>query len=107
MVVVQATRKPPHYFLKHTVIVVTQLPLRSTFRSVDYVGKVAKRNMVLGASDVRRVPQALDKGLILVGLVVQSAESPPEKEAKSQTKSLSARQNQGLAWSSDSNLWGK
>ena len=105
MAMVQATRKPPHYFLKHTVIVVTQLPLRSTLRSLDYAGKVAKRNMVPGASDIRCVPRALDKGLILAGLVVQSAKSPPEKEAKGQTKSLSARQNQGLAWSSDSSLW--
>ena len=105
MAVVQTTRKPPHYFLKDTVIVVTQLPLRSTLGSVDYAGRVAKRNMVPEASDVRCVPRALDKGLILTGLVVQSAESRPEKEAKGQTKNLSARQNQGLACSSDSNLW--
>ena len=53
--------------------------------------------MVLGASDVRCVPRALDRGLILAGLVVQPAESPPEKEGEGQTKSLSARQNQNLA----------
>ena len=92
MVMVQATRKPPHYFLKHTVVVVTQLPLRSTLRSVDYAGRVAKRNVVLWASDIKCVPQALDKGLILVGLVVQSAESPPKREVDGQTKNLSARQ---------------
>ena len=104
MAVAQATRKPPHCFLKHTVIVVTWLLLRSTLRSVDYTGKVAKRNMVLGASNIRCVPCALDRGLILAGLVVQSAESLPEKEAESLSKSLSARQNQALAWSSDLNL---
>ena len=70
------------------------------------MGRVAKRNVVLGASDVKCVPRAPDKGLILAGLVVQSAESPLETEAEGQTKSLSARQNQGFAWSSDSNLWG-
>ena len=106
MAVVQATREPSHYFLKHTVVVVTQLPLRSTLRSVDYAGRVAKRYVVLGASDVRRVPQKLDKVLILEGLVVQSTESHTEREVDGQTKSLSARQNQGLAWSSDSSLWG-
>ena len=79
MAMVQATLKPPHYFLKHTVIVVTQLPLRC-------------------------VPRALEKWLILAGLVVQSTKSSPEKEANSHSKSLSARQNQGLAWSSDSHL---
>ena len=93
MAVTQATRKPPHCFLKHTVIVVTWLPLRSTLRSVDYTGKVAKRNVVLGAYDVRCVARALDKGLILADLVVQSAESPPKKEDESRSKGLSARQN--------------
>ena len=86
MVVVQATRKSPHYFLKHTVIVVTQLPLKSALRSVDYAGRVAKQSMALGASSVRCVPFALDKGLILAGLVAQFAEYPLEKEAKSQTR---------------------
>ena len=84
--VVQATRKPPHYFLKHTVIVVTQLPLRFTLQSVDYAGRIAKRNAVLGASNVRCVPRALDKGLILAGLVVQSAKFPSEKKAEGQTR---------------------
>ena len=80
MAVVQATRKPPHYFLKHTAVVVTQFPLRPILRSIHYVGRVVKRNMVLGASNVRRVPQALDKGLIFAGLIVQFVESPTERE---------------------------
>ena len=68
--VVQATRKPLHYFQKHTIIVITQLSLRSTLQSVDYAGRIVKRNVVLGAFDIRCVPRALDKGLILAGLVV-------------------------------------
>ena len=84
--VVQATRKPPHYFQGHTVIVITQLPLWSTLRSVDYVGRIAKRGAVLRASDVRCVPRALVKGLILAGLVVRFAEFPSKKEAKGQTR---------------------
>ena len=39
---VQATRKLPHYFQAHTVIILTQLPLRSIPRSADYIGRVAK-----------------------------------------------------------------
>ena len=103
---VQARRKPPHYFLKHTVIVITQLPLRSTLQSVNYARRVVERNMVLGASDIRYMPYALDKGLILAGLIVQFAESPLEKEAEGHFNILSARRNQGFAWSLDSNLWG-
>ena len=40
--VVHATRKLPHYFQAHTVVVLTQLPLKSVLRSADYTGRVAK-----------------------------------------------------------------
>ena len=88
MVMVQTARKPPPYFLKRIVIIITQLPPRPTLLSVDYVGRVVKRNVVLGASGVRRVPQAPDKGLILAGLVVQSAGSPTEREVNGQAQVL-------------------
>ena len=42
LAVVHATRKLPHYFQAHTVIVLTQLPLKSIPRSADYTGRVAK-----------------------------------------------------------------
>ena len=84
LVVVQATRKPPHYFREHTVIVITQLPLRSTLRSVDYAGRIANWSAVLMASDVRCVPHALVKGLIFAGLAVWFTEFPLEKEAENQ-----------------------
>ena len=84
LAVVQATWKPPHYFQEHTVIVITQLLLRSTLRSVDYTGRIAKRNAVLGASDVKCLPHAFVKGLILVGLVVRFVEFLSEKEAEGQ-----------------------
>ena len=42
LAVVHATRKLPHYFQAHTVVVLTQLPLKSVLRSVDYTGRVAK-----------------------------------------------------------------
>ena len=49
--VVHAIRKLPHYFQAHTVVVLTQLPLKSIFRSADYTGKVAKWGTILGAFD--------------------------------------------------------
>ena len=42
LVVVHATRKLPHYFQSHTVVVLTQLPLRSLLWSADYTGRIAK-----------------------------------------------------------------
>ena len=40
--VVHATRKLPHYFQSHTVVVLTQFSLRSLLRSADYIGRIAK-----------------------------------------------------------------
>ena len=42
LAVVHATRKLPHYFQAHTVIVLTQLPLKSILRSADYTRRIAK-----------------------------------------------------------------
>ena len=42
LVVVLGTRKLPHYFQAHTVVVLTQLPLKIILRSTDYTGRVAK-----------------------------------------------------------------
>ena len=42
LAVVHATRKLPHYFQAHTVVVLTQLPLKSVLRSADYIGRIAK-----------------------------------------------------------------
>ena len=42
LAVVHATRKLPHYFQSHTVVVLTQLPFRSLLRSADYIGRIAK-----------------------------------------------------------------
>ena len=42
LAVVLGTRKLPHYFQAHTVIVLTQLPLRALLQSADYTRKVAK-----------------------------------------------------------------
>ena len=42
LAMVHATRKLLHYFQAHTVVVLTQLLLKSILQSVDYTGRVAK-----------------------------------------------------------------
>ena len=42
LAVVHATRRLPHYFQAHTVVILTQLPLKSILRSADYTGRIAK-----------------------------------------------------------------
>ena len=41
LVVVHTTRKLPYYFQAHTVVVLTQFPLKSILRINDYTGRVA------------------------------------------------------------------
>ena len=46
LAVVQATWKLPHYFQVHTVIILTQLSLKSILRSVDYTGRIDRKSVV-------------------------------------------------------------
>ena len=48
LAVVLGTRKLPHYFQAHTVVILTQLPLKTILRNADYTGKVAKGGTILG-----------------------------------------------------------
>ena len=62
LAVVQATRKLPHYFQAHIVIVLTQLSLKSILRSADYIGRVAKWGTILGAFDIKYMSHTSVKG---------------------------------------------
>ena len=42
LAVVQVTRKLPHYFQPHTIVVLAQLPLQSRLRKVYYTRRIAK-----------------------------------------------------------------
>ena len=76
LVVVHATRKLPHYFQAHTVVVLTQLPLKSVLRSADYTGRIAKWGTILGSFDIKYMPRTSIKGQVLADLVVEFAECP-------------------------------
>ena len=62
LAVVHATRKLPHYFKAHTVVMLTQLPLKSILRSVDYTRRIAKWGTILGAFDIKYMPHTSIKG---------------------------------------------
>ena len=84
LAVVHATRKLPYYFQAHTVVVLTQLPLKSVLRSADYIGRIAKRGMILKAFDIKYMPRTSIKGQVLADLVVEFAECPEEMEGENQ-----------------------
>ena len=78
LAVVHTTRKLPHYFQAHTVVVLTQLLLKSILRSENYTERVAKWGTILGAFDIKYMPSTSIKGQVLADLVVEFAECPEE-----------------------------
>ena len=68
----------------HTVIVLTQLPLRSILWSADYTGRITKWSTILGAFDIKYMPRTSVKGQVLADLVVEFSEPSLEEEAKMQ-----------------------
>ena len=82
LAVVHATRKLPYYFQAHTVVVLTQLPLKLVLRSVDYTGRIAKWGTILGAFDIKYMPRTSIKGQVVADLVAEFAECPEEMEGE-------------------------
>ena len=79
-----ATRTLPHYFQAHTVVVLTQLPLKLVLRSADYTGRIAKWGTILGAFDIKYMPRTSIKGQMLADLMAEFAECPEEMEGENQ-----------------------
>ena len=71
LAVVHATRKLPHYFQTHTVVVLTQLPLKSILPSADYSKRIAKWGTILGAFDIKYMPCTSIKGQVLADLMAE------------------------------------
>ena len=78
LAVVHASRKLPHYFQAHTVVVLTQLPLKSVLRTADYTGRVALWNTILGAFDIRYMSRTSIKGQVVADLMAEFTEPPVE-----------------------------
>ena len=78
LAVVHATRKLPYYFQAHTMVILTQLPLKSVLRTVDYTGRIAIWNTILGAFDIKYMLRTSIKGQVLVDLVAEFVEPPIE-----------------------------
>ena len=82
--VVYATHKLPHYFQSHTVVVLTQLSLRSLLRNADYTRRIAKWGTILGAFDNKYMPCTSVKGQVLADLVIEFAKTPLKEKIEEQ-----------------------
>ena len=79
LAVVLGTRELPHYFQARTVVVLTQLPLKTILRSTDYTGRIAKWGTILGAFDIKYMPRTSVKGQVLADLVAEFTEPKIEE----------------------------
>ena len=84
LAMVHATRKLPHYFQSHTVVVLTQLPLRSLLRSADYTGRIAKWGTILRAFDIKYMTRTSVKGQVITDLVAEFTEASAEERIEEQ-----------------------
>ena len=74
-----STRKLPHYFQAHTIVVFTQLPLKAILQSADHTGRIAKWGTILGAFNIKYMPRTFVKGQVLTDLVAEFIEPPMEE----------------------------
>ena len=79
LAVVLGTCKLPHYFQTHTIIVLTQLPLKAIHQSANYTGRVAKWGTILRAFDIKYMPRTSIKGQVLADLVAEFIEPLAEE----------------------------
>ena len=84
LAVVHGTRKLPHYFQSHTIVVLTQILLRSLLRSANYIGRIAKWGTILGAFDIKYMSRTSAKGQVLADLVAEFAKTPSEDRLEEQ-----------------------
>ena len=69
LAIIHATKKLPHYFQAHTVVILTQLPLQALLWGSNYTRRVAKWGTMLGGFDIKYFPYMAVKGKVLADLV--------------------------------------
>jgi ribonuclease HI len=69
------SKKLPHYFQAHTMIVLTSLPLKALFKSSDFSSRISKWGAHLGAYNVRYKSRITIKAQVLADFI---AEFTPE-----------------------------
>ena len=71
LALVHAMRKLPHYFEAHTIYVLTEYPLSSLLKRLDFTGRIAKWGTRLGSFDIRYRTRSSVKGQVLADFVAE------------------------------------
>uniref|UniRef100_A0A2N9J681 Integrase catalytic domain-containing protein n=1 Tax=Fagus sylvatica TaxID=28930 RepID=A0A2N9J681_FAGSY len=66
-----SAKKLPHYFQAHTMIVLTEQPLKAVLRSADFSGRISKWGAQLGAYDINYRPRTSIKGQVLADFIAE------------------------------------
>uniref|UniRef100_A0A2N9G491 Uncharacterized protein n=1 Tax=Fagus sylvatica TaxID=28930 RepID=A0A2N9G491_FAGSY len=66
-----SAKKLPHYFQAHTMIVLTEQPLKAILRSADFSGRISKWGAQLGAYDINYRPRTSIKGQVLADFIAE------------------------------------
>ena len=64
-----ASRKLAHYFHAHTIVVLTEFPLKALFERADFSGRILKWAVELGQFDEKFQPRTASKAHTLADLV--------------------------------------
>ncbi|XP_028084862.1 uncharacterized protein LOC114285981 [Camellia sinensis] len=68
-----ASRKLAHYFHAHTIVVLTEFPLKVLFEKADFTGRILKWAVELGQYDIRFRPRTTVKAQALADFVAEFA----------------------------------
>ena len=71
LALLHATRKLPYYFQAHTVQVLTEHPLQTLLRRLDFTGRVAKWGIRMGSFDVWYRSRNAIKGQVLADFIAK------------------------------------
>jgi hypothetical protein len=66
-----SAKKLPHYFQAHTMVVLTEQPLKAVLRSADFSGRISKWGAQLGAYDINYRPRTAIKGQVLADFIAE------------------------------------
>ena len=66
-----SAKKLPHYFQAHTMVVLTEQPLKAVLRSADFSGRISKWGAQLGAYDINYRPRTAIKGQVLADFITE------------------------------------
>ena len=77
---VVASRKLPHYFQAHSIVVITNQPIRKMMNKIDAAGQLIQLAIELGQFDIEYRPQAAIKAHVLADFIAEFTYPYKEKE---------------------------